>query len=209
MTVTRSAAVAAFCLGLALVPTVLHSYAGLRADDGLTVAAIPPRLAGFSSRATDRRPDWVQRTFDSTDWLERRYAAGSNGVLLFAARSFDAKRLYHHPELAIAYGYDLDGSSITRLPAMPEIPVHVLRPEAPTAGLALYALLYDDAFVGDPYLFQLRMAGTMLFSPKRAMTLFFVHDPGAAPDAPLETTPAAVVLLDAIRAFRTQAAGDR
>jgi hypothetical protein len=205
MTSTRTAWMAAVCLGAALVPTVLHRYADVRADDGRTTTAIAPRLGGLTAQPTDRRAAWVKKTFDSDDWMERRYVNRQGGdVVLFAARSYDLKRLYHHPELAVAYGNDLREAGTTRLAAMEEVPVHVLRGEAPNPGLAIYALMYEDGFVDNPYLFQMRTAWELLFSPRRAMTLLFAHDPTAEPGMALDTAPATQVLLDAIRSFRAQ-----
>ena len=48
----RFAPLTAALLGLALVPTVIHSYRGLTIDDGLTVRSIPEVLAGMPSRPT-------------------------------------------------------------------------------------------------------------------------------------------------------------
>jgi hypothetical protein len=205
MTPLGPALATAVCLALALVPTVMHTYADVRATDGRTAAAVAPRLDGMSSRPTDRRAEWVKKTFDSDDWMERRYAAkGGRDVLLFVTRSYDLKRLYHHPELAVAYGYDLRDAGTTPLPAMQDVPVHVLRADAPNASLALYALLYDDEFVADPYALQVRTAWTLLVRPRRPMTLFFAHDPAADPRIPLEAAPAAEVLFRAIRSFQAQ-----
>jgi hypothetical protein len=203
---TRLAVPTAVLIGLALVPTLLHSYVDLRTDDGFTATAVDGQLAGLRSRPTDRRAGWAKKTLDSDDWSERRYEKPDGGnVTLFVSRSYDLKRLYHHPELAVAYGHDMRDNGIRRLAVMAEVPVHVLRAnDDQGAGLALYALLYDGQFVDNPYTFQIRAAGELLFSPRRAMTLFFAHDETAPAHASVDDAVAARVLTAAIRSFQSQ-----
>ncbi len=69
----RYAAPVAALLALALVPTVIHSYRGVRVTDERRTAAIAGKLDGMSSTPTARRPTWVQEHFDSDDWIERTY----------------------------------------------------------------------------------------------------------------------------------------
>ena len=206
MTTSRLSLAAAFLIGLTLVPTVLHSYVDLKVDDGFTARAIAPRLADWSSQPTERTAGWVKRTLDSDDWSERNYRNPEGGnVRFFVARSYDVKRLYHHPELAVAYGFDLQDRGVEFLAAMKDVPVHVLRaPNPQDEGLALYAMLYDGAFVDNPYTFQLRTAGALLFSPRRAMTLFFAHDQTAAAAMSIDNSAAARVLVAGIRSFQSQ-----
>lgn len=206
MSSNRLALAVIIAVGVALVPTLLHSYAAVTADDAYHTAAIAPRLAGLTSQPTARRAEWVNATFASDDWIERRYLrTDGEGLLLFVARSFDLKRLYHHPELAVAYGNDLRDEGTARLPGRPQIPIHVLRDDAAQgSGLAVYALLYDGEFVDNPYLFQLETAWRLLFTVRRAMTLFFVHDPGARPAASLAEAPAMRLLVGAIDSFQSQ-----
>lgn len=207
MNANRFALPVVVCIGLALIPTLLHSYADLKADDGYTATAINTQLAGLSSRSSGRRAGWAKKTFDSDDWLERYYSKRNGGdVLVFVARSYDLKRLYHHPELAVAYGTDLREEGTSRLAGMKDVPVHVLRGQAREgAELAVYALLQADEFVDNPYLFQLRTAWELLSSARRPMTLFFVLDRAADPGTSLAEAPATHVLFDAIRSFRAQA----
>ena len=79
-------------LMIVLVPTIIHDYMRARADDGRVVDAIDNTLVGMASKPKNRRAEWVKETFDSDDWIERRYT-GTEGseVLLFVARSYDLK----------------------------------------------------------------------------------------------------------------------
>jgi hypothetical protein len=195
----------ALCLlaGLALVPTVIHSYAGVRVADDRTVAAIPETLAGFPSTPSERSASWGQRRFESFDWMERRYSADGHDVMLTVIRTYDPKSVYHHPELAIAYGTSFFRSEVVRFPGHPTVPVHVLRAddaEVAQGAAALYVLHYGDEFVADPVMFQVRLAGALLFSGRRPMTVLFAQD-AAAGRGSLEKASVTQVLLAAVDAF--------
>ena len=206
MTNIRLTAGAAVLIALALVPTLLHNYFDLKSDDGYTAVAIGPKLAGLSSRPSDRREGWAKKFLDSDDWSERHYQQKDGGeIRLFVSRSYDLKRLYHHPELAVAYGEDLRDAGTARLPGMTDVVVHVLRGNGGQGtGLALYALLYGGSFVDNPYTFQLRTAGELLFGPRRPMTLFFADDTTAPATAKAGDSAVAQVLEAGIRSFQSQ-----
>jgi hypothetical protein len=196
----------ALALFLALLPTAIHSYVGVRVEDGLTAAAIPEALAGFSGTKTSRNATWGQRRFDATDWIERTYHAGAKDVRLVVVRSFDLKKLYHHPELAAAYGTDLRPAGIQRSSTGPTV-VHTFESVAGGRQAVMYALLYDGVFVEDPLWFQLQTAGKLLVGGRRQMTLFFVHQSDVPAGEPLENTAAASVLRAAVEAFAQQQPG--
>lgn len=200
----RFGIVVSILLAIALIPTIMHDYTGAKVDDGLRVSAISTELAGLSSNATNRRAMWVKDTFDSHDWIERRYIGpGGENVLLFVARSYDLKRLYHHPEIGILRGVDLKKEGIKRLSGMPGVPVHVLKSRN-EKGLAAYVLLYDGQFIEHPILQQILTSVELLFSPGKPMTLFFVYDGLAYLDASLEQSPAANILAAAVNSFLSQ-----
>lgn len=195
---------------LALIPTLVHSYSGNGAPDGLNTAAIPDFLSDYTGRATTRSATWGKRRFDSDDWIERTYAnPGGDELTLTVVRSYDPKRLYHHPELAMAYGTDFQTLQTRRLPAHPDMPVHVLVPARGVNARGIYALLYHGRFVEDPILFQIRTAGELLFSKRKPMTIFFVLDPAAPREAEIENLGASRVLFAAIQRFLEQNAGAR
>jgi hypothetical protein len=197
----------AVMLTIALIPTVIHGYRGVRVDDGLTVTAIPAQMNGMSSTPTARKPGWAKDVFASDDWIERTYQADNAPVRLFAARSYDPKRLYHHPELAVLRGgQEFEPAGIVSPVDRPDIPIHVLKTtRTGQTGTTAYVLLYDGEFVRSPILFQLRTSVALLVSGRRAMTLLLASDLAGSPDR-LEAAPAAKVLQAAIESFETQSA---
>ena len=189
-------------LALAAMPTVIHSYRDSSVHDGRSTGAIPMTLAGERGAPTTRRPGWGEDRFSATDWTERRY--GTPEVKLFVGRSFDPKRLYHHPELAVDYGPSYRDGGVIRLAPRPDVPVHVLTSGGDNRGrVAMYVLHAGDGYIDDPIRFQLRSSFQMLFSGRRAMTLFFAAQ-DVPPDRPVETSRAAALLLAAVAAFEAQ-----
>ena len=204
---TRFAKPVLVLLALAAVPTVIHSYLDSAVPDGRTVRAIPTRLAGQVGVDAKRRASWGEDKLRSHDWIERRFA-GPPEVKLVIARSFDAKKLYHHPELGVDYGPTYMAATLTRLPEREDVPVHVLRGmQSNSNRLALYTLHYDDGYVEDPILFQLRASFSALFSRRQAMTLFFAAQ-DLPPSGTIESSSAATMLLAAMEAFEKQAPGN-
>lgn len=195
--------VPALCIvvAIALVPTLIHSYAGAVVRDGRTTSSIDASLAGFVSAPSSRDAGWGARRFNSDDWFERRYLSGNDEVLLTVIRSYDLKRLYHHPELDVAYGAGFLRHEVRRFAADPAIPVHVLYSDVQGGSVAVYALHYDDGFVEDPLLFQLRSAGELLIGGRRPMTLIFARAMAASREADPETLGATRVLFAAIQQF--------
>jgi hypothetical protein len=191
-------------LMLALVPTVIHYYAAATNYDGLTAQAVNRPFDGFTDEPTARRAQWVEDTFASKDWFENRYT-GVNGesVLLFVARSYDLKRLYHHPEIGILRGVDLERAEIIRTAGMPDIPVHFAKVRS-GAGAAAYVLLYNGEFIENPITMQLKISLEMLFSARKPLSLFFVYDSTLQRDAGFVSSPAAQILAEAINRFSLQ-----
>jgi hypothetical protein len=199
----------AVLLAAALVPTLIHSYTGDARPDDRTTAAVPHVLAGYASTPSGRAEGWGERRFDSFDWTEREYSGDGSTVRLTVVRSYDLKSLYHHPELAVAYGGRFGGSferaERVRLAARSDVPVHLLRPAPGSASLAMYVLEYDGEYVEHPLWFQVRTAGALLFSRRKAMTLFFAHDLRVTEDASLDDLPSVSVLLAAVDSFARNA----
>jgi hypothetical protein len=191
-------------LGLALVPTLIHKYVGLTIDDGRHAAAVGWTLAGLRGAPTSRSAATIRDIYDSVDWIERRFAGAEGEVTIFVARSFDAKRLYHHPENSILHGKIFDSRGTRRLPQMPDVPLRVLVSAERGTDFAAYALLYDGRFIDNPYLFQLRASWGLLIGGRKPMTLFLVHDASHPPDVAVENSLAVRVLHDAIRQFIAQ-----
>lgn len=205
---TRYAAATGLLLGLALVPTTLHNYIGLRADDGKSIdAAAPPVVDGMPGSPTSRDAEWGRRAIAAHAFVERSYQpVGAPPVILTVARSFDAKQLYHHPELVVAYGMNVPDHEIVRLKTLPEVPIHVLTgSEGGQSYSVMYALVYDGTFVEDPARFQLGLSGKLLFSGRKPMTLIFTRSNGRLP-RPVDASPQAEVIAAAVRGFLGQAA---
>ena len=199
MIATRFLPAVCVLVALALVPTLLHSYSDGTVPDAHSTMTIPDVLAGYAGTRSKRDDQWGQRRFDSHDWIERIYRRADDEVKLSVIRSYDAKALYHHPELAVAYGPSYTTSEIVRTSRRPEIPLHVLRT---TSGhSAVYVLLYDGQFVEDPIRFQLALAGKLLFSGRKAMTLFFLTDERGPLDPNVEKLPSLDVLFESIDRF--------
>lgn len=205
MVSARYAGPVAALLAFALVPTVIHNYWGAVTADGLTTRQIAPAFGSVQSTPTERKAAWVQNVFDSTDWVERIYRKDGNDVVFFAGRSYDAKRLYHHPELALLRGTETTPRGVVRASARPEIPMHLLTTKAKgRQGIAVYALLYDGRFIDNPVMFQLRTSAALLVSGRKPMTLFLASDLSGSPSK-IDDAPATRVLLDAIASFERQA----
>jgi hypothetical protein len=201
---TRYAPAICVLLALCLVPTLIHSYSPHLDGDGRAAAAVGTSLAGYIGSPSDRNATWGERHFDSRDWVERTYRDGSDEARLTIVRSYDAKTLYHHPELAIAYGTDFVRENTRTLRLRPDMPVHVLQPGPGTRAIGLYVLHYDGRFIEDPIRFQIRSALEMLVSRRKPMTLFFVVDTNVPAGADVDTLGAARLLLAAVDSFTAQ-----
>jgi hypothetical protein len=186
-------------LGLTCIPTVLHSYMKSTASDERKLNRIPLQLNN-STGAQAHSGEWVPGAFETNDFIERHYGAA---LRLFVARSYNAKRLYHHPELAVAHGDDYERTRVERLAERPEVPVFVLKGREQTS---VYALHYDTFFIANPIRFQLQHSVQLLVRPRQLMTLFFVRNAAPGPDAPLAETPEIRLLLSAVDEFLAQGA---
>ncbi len=188
-------------LAMASVPTLIHNYFGLTVSDGKTTSAIGNSFPHFAAIPSSRNPGWGEVTFECYDWFERIYSSDQGkAVRLFVGRSFDHKKLYHHPELALSYGADLARAEKTEFSLPPEITVYVLRSNG-ERGMAAYALLYEDRFIGNPVLHQLNNSLKLLVRPRKPLTLFYVSDNEVDSREPFAQTAMAQILTHAVRDF--------
>ncbi|MDO8938525.1 MAG: hypothetical protein Q7U98_05155 [Methylicorpusculum sp.] len=186
---------------VALIPTVIHNYLGLQAKDDAPVESIPTTLDNFVSKPSSRLAIWGKETFNCHDWMERMYTDETGQVIrLFVGKSFDHKRLYHHPELALSYGNNMVREGVQWLEGDQKIPVNVLRNNN-NPGLAAYVLWYDGQFIENPIKHQIKDTLELLVSPKKPMTLFYVSDGYSQDKLPFQQTQSAGVLLKAIHKF--------
>jgi hypothetical protein len=186
---------------LALVPTIANSYIGRRIAETPPLAEVlPASLDGRPSSPTRRKATSIAREFATDDWVERAYETGAEQpITVLAVRSYDMKRLYHHPELAVtdreyqtARLVQVDG------PGGP-LDVHVLPGMA--QNLAAYALIYRGQTVAHPYLFQVRVAPELLLIGQRPLTLVFAEDPAGAGATTVEQSAAVRALVAAVSAL--------
>ena len=193
MTSSRLPAIAVL-LALACVPTIVHTYVGMTAVDGRDVSAIASQLCGLEGRPSGRREGYVRDAYGTTEFIERHYG---HSFTLFVARSYDAKALYHHPELGVAHGDSYDRAVVVRRPDRPAVPL--FRLNGTEGKVSVYALLYDNRFIDQPIRFQLQHAFALLVRPKSPLTLFFVRQKSVA-----STPTSEELLLAAIDSFAAQ-----
>lgn len=186
---------------LALIPTVIHSYLDLKIDDNVSTHQISDVLGSYVSKPTQRKQEWGADTFACYDWIERIYTnQQGKSVRLFVGRSYDHKRLYHHPELALSYGKDLRKAGEIQYSAQPKILVKLLTNESrPVIGA--YALLYDNKLIDNAIIHQLMTSLLQLITPRKPMTLFYVEAENITAKSIFSETDAAFVLENAIKDF--------
>ncbi len=167
----------------ALVPTVLNVYVEPEPLSlGVLARKIPEPLAGFRGpKPGDRKEEWASRQFGVKDFVTRLYTGGGREYELFATRSYDAKKLFHFPELALSRGREETARRIEEVQTSAgALPAHVIE-FASTRGLhmAAYVLLYGDRGVREPILFMFARVPEMFVGKREAMTLIYVQGGGA------------------------------
>lgn len=190
-------------LALALIPTVIHSYFKLLIDDGRSVENIPLSFSDFLSKPNNQLNDRrVNGIFGSKDWIDRTYVNSSGvRIRLFVARSFDYKRLYHHPELGLSSGTDLRSEGVLMLHRKPEMPIHLFQ-NNDGRGQAGYVLLHEGDFIKEPLLYQISNALKQLVSARKAMTLFYVSSSNDPENIDFSDTSAAFILGESVKSFQ-------
>ena len=202
---TRYARLTLVLVLVALVPTVVNSYLGSTEDAGPRLATVVPEtIDGFTSAPTDRREASIQRSFSASDWVERRYTGPGGEATLLVVRSFDMKRVYHHPELAVASMEFRAPRLETVASPLGDIAVHVL--EDARQGMVAYTLIYGDETVAAPLWFQLRVAPELLLRGRRPLTLALAVDRAFQTDGAVSLTdsPAVTLVTAATDAIRRQ-----
>jgi hypothetical protein len=186
---------------VALIPTVIHNYLGLQAKDDTPVENIPTTLDNFVSKPSSRLAIWGKETFNCHDWMERMYSDETGQIIrLFVGKSFDHKRLYHHPELALSYGNNMVREGVQWLEGDQKIPVNVLRNNN-KPGLAAYVLWYDGQFIENPIQHQIKDTLNLLISPKKPLILFYISDNDSNQSLNFKETNSALLLKKAILSY--------
>ncbi len=189
---------------ISLVPTIIHSYVGATVKDGKSTQAIPRKFNNFTSMPSKRNSQWGKDIFDSEDWFERDYYdTQRTKVRLFVARSYNHKRLYHHPELALSYGQNLTEKSILAIDEHPDMPIYILTNDD-KSKLIVYTLLYDNELIEDPIMHQLNDSARLLVNARKPMTIFYASQSMPSVHTQLKNSPAVSLLLLAVKSFRSQ-----
>jgi len=183
---TRHTWLVAGLLLLALVPTYLNVYRQPPAlEPGGLAAAIPADLEGYRDAVPGRhQSDWAAAHFAAQDFVERKYRVGAQELELFAARTYDAKKLFHFPELALTYGRSVTAERREELDVADEtVPVRVLEfRNRTTVRLSVSALFYGKQPVRDPMPFLFRTLPALFVGQREPMTLIYVQGEAHADD---------------------------
>lgn len=187
----RYAWAAAVVLLLAAVPTVLNVY---RRPAEIALGGLEEKLGGRLGEFTagPRRAATIEEHFGARDFVTRRYRA----IELFAARSYDGKKLFHFPELALTYGRaatavrDVPGARVIEFAQGRE--VHV----------AAYALLYGRRGVEEPIRFHLSILPELFVGHREPMTLVYVQADATRGGEKALEEQLRVLLAEAVAALR-------
>jgi hypothetical protein len=112
-----------------------------------------------------RKAETTLETFAARDFATRQYGA----IELFAARTYDGKKLFHFPELALTYGRaataarDVEGARV----------IEFAEPRG--VRVAAYALLYGKRPVAQPIRFYLSILPELFIGRREPMTLVYVQ----------------------------------
>jgi hypothetical protein len=166
---------AAALLALALVPTLANFYVPLPRLEHALARRIPAELPNAGSAVEGKRDaEWVALHFGAEDFVSRRYGDAD----LFAARTYDAKSLFHHPENALTYGRSPTERRTDAL-ATSSGPVTVrflgYAPATGAAHLSGYVLLYGNRPIDEPYRFLFRAVPSLLRGERRPTTLLYLQ----------------------------------
>ncbi|WP_207690897.1 hypothetical protein [Desulfonema limicola] len=173
-------------------------------DDGKTAEGISLNLGEYTLNSIENTRR-IKKIFDTQDCINRIYTdSDGNQVSLFVARSYDHKRLYHHPEVALSYGKTIDSLELQIIPnAGRTIPVHIMKNESISEVIAIYALLYDGGFIADPIRQQILNSLNLLVSARKKMTLFYVSGTALQNKSFAESNNLNILML-AIESFEKQ-----
>jgi hypothetical protein len=179
MITTRHAWLVAGLLLLALVPTYFNVYRQPpELDAGALAATFPAELDGYRAGAPGRHDaEWAAAHFAANDYVERNYRVGTLELELFAARTYDAKKLFHFPELALTYGRSVTAERREELDVAGRVvPVRVLEFRQRNAvRRSASALFYGKRPVRDPVVFLFRTLPALFVGQREPMTLIYVQ----------------------------------
>ena len=116
-----------------------------------------------------RKAEPILEAFGARDFVTRQYG----GLELFAARTYDGKKLFHFPELALSYGRAATASREVEGARVLEFK------EPRNVHMAAYALLYGKRPVAQPIRFYLSILPELFVGRREPMTLVYVQGDAA------------------------------
>lgn len=192
-------------LAPAMAAVLLHSYIGLRAEACPQATSL---FAGQSIGSGTFREKRMQETFKAKRWAEgslqmpRPEWRGDFAVI----QSYDAKRLYHRPELHLNRGSTPVRRGLEQVHVDGDLVSihHVYYSTTESTALhAAYILIYDSQPVANPYSAQIRLAPLQIVRGTYPMTLSFVSVRGPASAAHELERQSVSSLLDSWREYKS------
>ncbi len=183
---------------VAFVPTVIHVYPEPEPlPSGAIDRVLPENLSGFRYVTKgERSAAWVKETFAADDFVSRSYSSPSgivDGLRIFVARSYDAKKLFHFPEIALSRGRSSADVRLIEIETDAGIlPARLIEFQAGDAvHRVAYALLYGERPMLHPIPFLIARVPELYVGRREPTTLIYVQgstDPGneAALEAELQ-----------------------
>ena len=172
----------ALVLLIAAVPTVTHVYPEPESlAPGVIERTLPANLGGFRFAAKGgRSAAWVEETFATGDFASRSYSSPSGTVQslrMFVARSHDAKKLFHFPEIALSRGRASTGVRLIEIETdAGTLPARLIEFQADEVGhRAAYALLYGERPMLHPIPFLIGLVPELFAGNREPTTLIYVQ----------------------------------
>jgi hypothetical protein len=197
------------CVVPVLVIVVIHSYIGLQVEDCRELSGLFPNAAGDTS--SPRRDARMREVFDAVQWEEGTLdtTVPASQMKFSIIRSYDPKKIYHHPEISLVRGATPARRDVEYIDAEGErVPVHrAYYNPASTTALVAFILIYHSRPVDNPYLSQIRSAPLQFVRGSYPMTLFFVSAQAPASATREMETQMKKWLIDGWRRYKTSCRG--
>jgi hypothetical protein len=186
-----------YLLAPALLAVAAHRYVGLDHDD----CAEPQKLMTFGESS---RLNALRDTFSMFQGNEGPLT-GMQGRFAIV-RSYDLKRLYHHPELVLLHGSAIDGVEVEwatdGAESLPVHRVHFEKRDPPR--YAGYLLIHGSRVIAKPYQAHLAALPIQFLTGARPMTLAFISaEPSPGHEKTFELS-ARAWLMDFWRKYKTE-----
>jgi hypothetical protein len=183
-----------------LLPVLVYSYGRVQLSSNQDP---PPPCQSFPRPTEGLRARQMLEMFQGEQWCEGNIEGGLSFSVI---RSYDPKKLYHHPEVALMRNaapnrrtveWVSDGSGM--------LPIHRAFYDTGDEGiLVAYLLVYHARPVDNPYLAQLESFPIELLKGRSPMTLFFISAQGQHDRLADLESRSKKWLVDAWRGYRGQ-----